>query len=44
MVATLLAPPSRSSRLIGAKQDNRRFLADAFGIAPDIAIEHRHRR
>ena len=25
---------------VGVQQDDRRFLADALGVAPDVAVEH----
>ena len=40
MVATLLAPPEPFFALVGVQQNDRRFLADALGVAPDVAIEH----
>ena len=40
MVATLLAPPSRSSRWSACSRMTGRFLADALGVAPDVAVEH----
>ena len=39
MLATLAAPPSRTSRRSLAEQNDGRFLADSLGVAPGVAIE-----
>ncbi len=39
MLATFAAPPGRLSHWL-AQHDDRGFLADAFGVAPRVAIEN----